>query len=1042
MSTAAEYLAQIQRIEQANHRLQRQLEQAQRDRRHLQATNQKKECLLNQTIQELNQAERQLQSLIAGTAASTGKAFFPALVRHIAEALNVSCAIVTEAVDEVLHPLAVWVNGALQPHVPFTFEKTPCEYVLKNGEFFCESAVQQRFPEDLDLAEMVAESYLGIALRNTQGAVMGSLCILDQQPIQNQQRATQILRVFAARAAAELERQRATTALEKLNQALEAQVAARTAALREREQFLQTVLDTFPLSVFWKDRELVYRGGNCNFSRDAGLSSVANIVGQTDYDLPWGADEAEAYRADDRQVMATNQAKLGIIETQIQAGGKQIWLETNKLPLHSLTGKVVGVLGTYRDITDRKQAEEALRESEARWQFALEGSGYGVWDWNLQTNTVFFSQQLKAMLGYAEDEMANCLDDWTSRIHPDDKDQVFADVNRYFSGETATYQNEHRLRCKNGSYIWIVDRGKVVERTAEGQPLRMIGTHTDITALKQAQSELQALNQQLEAKVEKRTAALQERETRYRALMDRASDAILLVDQQGNVLEANRRAEELLGYPQANLTAMHLTQLHRSDELTRIMKAFEALAHDQPFAQVLDVHFCCKAGHSVPVDISASVIEVHGEKIIQEIFRDISDRKQTEAQLRKTNQELARATRLKDEFLANMSHELRTPLNTVLGMSEALQEQTFGPVTSGQSKALQTIEHSGAHLLELINDILDVAKIEAGQMTLHRAPTAVALLCQSSLAFIKQPALRKRIQLQVKPLTYLPDVWVDERRIRQVLINLLDNAVKFTPEGGQITLDVSCQQRPAADAPSASEPAVPTTYLRIAVIDTGIGIAPDHIDSLFQPFVQIDSALNRQYTGTGLGLVLVKCIVELHGGQVEITSQVGVGSCVTIELPCTDSLAAVTTVQPPIDSGPACPQPSRPLIAPLILLAEDNEANISTFSSYLSAKGYRLRVAKNGQTAIALAQSEAPDLILMDIQMPEVDGLEAIRQIRHTPNLTDTPIIALTALAMPGDLGRCLAAGANDYLSKPVKLKQLATKIQQLLSRGVESKGE
>ncbi|MEM9908262.1 MAG: PAS domain S-box protein, partial [Cyanobacteria bacterium P01_D01_bin.44] len=857
MGTAEEdYLAQVRAVEKVNRHLQKQLEQAQHDRRYLQETNEKKERLLNQTIQELNQAERQLQSLIAGTATSTGQAFFPALVHHLADALNVSCAMVTEAVDDMLYPLAVWVNGVLQPNVPYSLEKTPCEHVLKNGEFSCESSVQQWFPEDLDLAKMAVDSYFGVALHNAQGKAIGSLCILDRQPIHPPQRATQLLRVFAARAAAELERQRADTALEQLNQALEAQVAERTAALQEREQFLQTVLDTFPLSVFWKDRDLVYQGCNRNFSRAAGLASVADIIGQTDYDLPWERAEAEAYRADDRQVMATNQAKLGIVETQIQAEGNQTWLETNKLPLHSLTGEVVGVLGTYQDITNRKQAEEALRASEARWQFALEGSGYGVWDWNIQTNTVFFSRQLKAMLGYTEAEMGNQLDEWESRIHPDDQDRVAADINRYFSGDTATYQNEHRLRCKDGRYLWIVDRGKVVEWTVDGQPLRMIGTHTDIMALKQAQGQLQQLNQQLEAKVQERTAALQERETRYRALMDGASDAILLVDQQGNVLEANHRAEELLGYRRAELTVMHLTQLHRSEDLTRITETFEMLSH-QAFSQVLDVNFCCKAGHSVPVDISASVIEVHGQKIIQEIFRDISDRKQAEAKLRQTNQELARATRLKDEFLANMSHELRTPLNAVLGMTEALQEQIFGPITPEQSKALQTIEHSGSHLLELINDILDVAKIEAGQMVLHRTLTSVALLCQSSLAFIKQPAFKKRIQLEIKQLPHIsdvwPDVWVDERRIRQVLINLLDNAVKFTPAGGKITLDVSCYKRPAT-LTAHKQSTSPQTYLRISVIDTGIGIAPEDIDRLFQPFVQIDSALNRQYTGTGLGL--------------------------------------------------------------------------------------------------------------------------------------------------------------------------------------------
>jgi len=331
-------------------------------------------------------------------------------------------------------------------------------------------------------------------------------------------------------------------------------------------------------------------------------------------------------------------------------------------------------------------------------------------------------------------------------------------------------------------------------------------------------------------------------------------------------------------------------------------------------------------------------------------------------------------------------------------------------------------------LLELINDILDIAKIESGQLELDCTPTAVISLCQSSLAFVSQQALKKRIQIEIKLPPNLPNLSVDGRRIRQVLINLVNNAVKFTPEGGRITLKVSHQQTPA-DLESADSS--PQNFLRIAVIDTGIGIASEDINKLFQPFVQIDSALNRQYQGTGLGLALVKRIVELHGGQVGLTSEVGVGSCFTIDLPCAAvpfSPGLETQLKP--DTAPS----QRAEAPPLILLAEDNEANTMTLLSYLKANGYQVLLAKNGQEAVALAQSETPDLILMDIQMPGMDGLEAMQQIRREPTLVDVPIIALTALAMTSDRERCLAAGASDYLSKPIQLRQLVTTIQQLLA--------
>ncbi len=366
-----------------------------------------------------------------------------------------------------------------------------------------------------------------------------------------------------------------------------------------------------------------------------------------------------------------------------------------------------------------------------------------------------------------------------------------------------------------------------------------------------------------------------------------------------------------------------------------------------------------------------------------------------------------------------MSHELRTPLNAILGMTEGLSEMVFGAVNERQVKALETIERSGSHLLSLINDILDVAKIESGHIELDCTPVPVAALCQSSLAFIKQQAHQKQISIQTKLPPDLPPLLVDERRIHQVSINLLNNAVKFTPEGGQIILEAQV---------------LPTGGVRLTFSDTGIGIAPENISRLFQPFIQIDSALNRQYQGTGLGLSLVKRIVELHGGQVHLTSKIGVGSCFMIDLPAAEPTAE-GSFDKPTQAQTRLSSSSQPVSsAPLILLAEDNAANVSTISSYLEAKGCRLVVARNGQEAIDLARSVSPDLILMDIQMPGTDGFVAMQEIRRDPKFADLPIVALTALAMTGDRERCLIAGANDYISKPIKLKNLAQTIQKMLA--------
>jgi signal transduction histidine kinase/CheY-like chemotaxis protein len=434
----------------------------------------------------------------------------------------------------------------------------------------------------------------------------------------------------------------------------------------------------------------------------------------------------------------------------------------------------------------------------------------------------------------------------------------------------------------------------------------------------------------------------------------------------------------------------------------------------------------------LPADTSTLqfILQLFANRVAAEMKRQADEDKiyQTNADLEASNHELLRATRLKDEFLATMSHELRTPLNAILGMSEALQEQVFGSLNERQIKSLRTIKRSGKHLLSLINDILDVSKIEAGKLELEIATTVVSDLCNSSLIFIKQLAFDKKIKINMQLPPGVGNIAVDERRFRQILINLLSNAVKFTPNGGAVTLTVHRQD------PEENEEGM--GWIEFVVTDTGIGISETDQTKLFQPFVQLDSSLSRQYNGTGLGLTLVKQIVQLHGGTVNLHSEINHGSCFTIRLPATVLLTEEESfLLTPFDdlaSYPLLTEENHPTSS-LILLAEDNEANINTFSSYLTAKGYYVVLARNGLEAVALAKSHIPDLILMDIQMPQMDGLEAITSIRQDPKLANIPIIALTALAMAGDRERCLDIGANDYLAKPVQLRQLNLKMQEWL---------
>jgi signal transduction histidine kinase len=398
------------------------------------------------------------------------------------------------------------------------------------------------------------------------------------------------------------------------------------------------------------------------------------------------------------------------------------------------------------------------------------------------------------------------------------------------------------------------------------------------------------------------------------------------------------------------------------------------------------------------------------------------------ADLKAANAELARAARLKDEFLANMSHELRTPLTAILGMCEVLKLNIYGTLSEKQFKSVSSIDNSGRHLLSLINDILDLSKIEAGKLELNIGPVSVNSACETSLQFVKQMANKKDITLSFTPNKAVMIVQADERRLKQILVNLLSNAVKFTPKGGKVGLEVK----------ESSETSELHKYIKFTVWDTGVGIPSEEMTELFKPFVQLDSSLSRHHAGTGLGLTLVSRMVKMHNGKISVESEVGHGSCFTISLPVVaeDVKSDLTTMpeQTPanpinIESPVSLPVSSQETTTPLILVAEDEDNVSALFHDYLEAVGYRVIIARDGSEAVEKSLAESPDLILMDIQMPVMNGLEATQHLRATAEFATIPIIAITARAMAGDRERCLKAGANAYLSKPVNLKLLTETI-------------
>ncbi|NTU81994.1 MAG: PAS domain-containing protein, partial [Chloroflexales bacterium] len=383
--------------------------------------------------------------------------------------------------------------------------------------------------------------------------------------------------------------------------------------------------------------------------------------------------------------------------------------------------------------------------------------------------------------------------------------------------------------------------------------------------------------------------------------------------------------------------------------------------------------------------------------------------------LSKTNAELNRALRLKDEFLAMMSHELRTPLNVILGFTEGMEAGLFGSPSERQREALGKVLHSGRHLLAILSDILDLAHLEAGNTVLDPQPIEVDLLCRSALQFVQAAAQQKRIRLLCTVEEGVVGLRADERRLTQILVNLLDNAVKFTPGGESVGLQV------AADA--AQE------RIQFTVWDTGIGIAAADLDRLFQPFTQVDGRLSRQYGGIGLGLSLVRRLVDLHGGSISLESTPGQGSRFIVSLPWANG----DNVAPVGDRAPAAPPPAWAR-APRVVIADDHELTLAFYRDLLSEQGCQVTVARTGTEAVTLVRETRPDVAVLDIQMPELDGLMVIRQLRADPAFAGLPIIALTALAMPGDRERALAAGATRYLAKPVSLRALVATMAEVLT--------
>ena len=723
------------------------------------------------------------------------------------------------------------------------------------------------------------------------------------------------------------------------------------------------------------------------------------------------------------------------------------------------------------------EAEESLRVSEERFALALRGTNDGIWDWDLQTDRVFYSTRFKELLGYGDAEFGVWLSAMANVLHPDDFDDTWSAVERHLQ-ERVPYHLEHRLRTKSGEYRWYLERGQAVW-DEDGNAVRMAGSISDINERRVTESHERIRNSVMEALTTGAplTDILEilcrglEKESHTRAI------SILLLARDGrrlltgaapslpeffsaavNGIEIGPAAgscgtaaylrervivEDIQQHPywtqykdlaaRAGLASCWSQPIF--NESGKVVGTFAIYGNKVSHPSEADIQFIEVAVKVVGIAIERKQAEEERRQYLKQVEESRDRIAEQSVQLVRQSEELARAkdeaeagARAKSEFLANMSHELRTPLTAILGYADLLYDE--GDLSLSSLSSLETIDvirSNGRHLQELIDDILDLSKIEAGRMTLEKLQVSPIKLTEDVLRLMQLRAGEKSLTLRSVIHYPLPDkIATDALRVRQVLVNLVGNAIKFTALGG-VTVTVGYDRVAGS--------------LRFSVTDTGIGMEPEHIERLFAPFSQADTSMSRRFGGTGLGLTISRRLAHMLGGDIRVESQAGVGSTFTLDIAAElyPDTVLLTDASPPISEHRVIPQTVAKATGRLsgrILLAEDVPANQKLISFLLQKNGAEVEVVENGRLAVQKAlrarlDGKPFDLILMDIQMPEMDGYAATGALREFDYVGQ--IVALTAHATNDDRQRCLDSGFDGFAVKPIQKDQLIATCREHL---------
>ncbi len=799
------------------------------------------------------------------------------------------------------------------------------------------------------------------------------------------------------------------------NAELEGIVSAQAAPA---EQHIQRVLNLIQEGVLLIDTDWRYLYINDAAERQA-QRPREELLGRTVMECWPGIEAAEFFQVEQRVMRERVPARIDGRFTFPH--GQERWFEWKIEPMPE------GLLILTIDITEQKRAEQLLQNQEHILRTITNTIPALIWSARPDGYIDYLNEGWLAFTGMCEEQALGA--GWIQALHPEDRAETEA---RWAESMRTgiSFEVEQRLRGADGDYRWFLTRGRPVRET-NGTVSAWYGVNVDITDQKAVEAALQRSSDDLEQRVRERTANLKATQERLQLAVQAAKVGLWDWDLGTNQVYFSPEYQHMLGYTQgafANDFAEWEQRVHPDDLGAAIEKvrAFIQEPHDDYWNEFRMRHrdgtyHWILAQASLFYDTQGQPTRMLGSHI------DVTTRKQAEQVLEaqaealsKANAELTRALRLKDEFLAMMSHELRTPLNAVLGISEGLMDDTYGPLNPRQYQALERVVNGGRHLLGILSNILELTRIKAGTIQLDMMPVNVEPLCRKALQLVADRARVKEIRLLPMVAFGLEGLRGDERRLTQILVNLLDNAVKFTPAHGSVGLEV--------EGKAALE------QITFTVWDTGIGITPEDMERLFRPFTQVDGRLARSYEGIGLGLTLVQRLTELHGGSVQVASLPGVGSRFTITLPWTED-----DNFPSLESGRARAELQQAWIHPArVLVADDHEPTLELYVEQLTRVGCIVTAARTGSEALAQFRAQHPDIVLIDTQMPELDGLSVIRYAREEVALAATPIIALTSLVLPGDRERYIGAGANEYLAKPVSLLALLRLIAALLKQSAD----